>query len=250
MAIFRRPFDYAQLRRSWLPSRALSAYVLTAAAGSLALTGQDVGLRKGSLVAAAVATYTESGQAVNLRAARALTTGQGSFAESGQAAGLRVARLLGAGQGALALSGQTAALNYSGSVGPEAAGEVTLTLAQSQNVTLTETQVEEIAITMGGAMPAPDGSYYVGERVRLTASCKKDKVLTDPTTFKFRYLPPSGTAVEAQYGVDGGVIKETTGKFYKDVDLTTAGRWQVRAEGTGTLVGADQAVIRVKAANV
>lgn len=112
-------------------------------------------------------------------------------------------------------------------------------------------QAEIVTMTVGGAMPAADGSYFVGERVRLTATCKKDKALADPTTFLFRYkLPNAASAVVATYGVDAAVVRESVGKYFLDVDLTVAGRMQVRAEGTGAAVGADQRYIRVRSANV
>lgn len=100
-------------------------------------------------------------------------------------------------------------------------------------------------------MPAPDGSYYVGERLRISAKCVKDKVPTNPTTLAFRYKKPSdAVAIVNQFGFSGEVVQESPGKFYMDVTLTEAGRWNVRVEGTGALVGADQRVIKVRAANV
>jgi hypothetical protein len=87
-------------------------YTLTAASGTLSLSGQATGLEAGRLLTAANGTVSLSGQAAALTAGRSLTAASGTLSLSGQAAGLLVSRALTAAQGTITLAGQAAALNY------------------------------------------------------------------------------------------------------------------------------------------
>lgn len=90
-----------------------SAYSLTAAAGSYALSGQLAGLKSGRQVAGGQGAYALTGQAATLRAGRRALGAQGSYLFTGQAAALRAGRKVGAAQGSYALTGQAAGLRAS-----------------------------------------------------------------------------------------------------------------------------------------
>lgn len=87
-----------------------TAYSLSAAAGSFALTGVAAGLLAARKITSSAGSFVLSGQNVGLLAARRLTSAVGSFALSGKAAGLYAGRMVGASAGAFSLSGQTAGL--------------------------------------------------------------------------------------------------------------------------------------------
>lgn len=88
----------------------LANRVLPAAHGSFAVSGQDAALLRAFRLIAAHGTVTLSGQAASLLAARRLEAAHGTFALSGQdATFLKAFRLL-AERGLLTLSGQDAAL--------------------------------------------------------------------------------------------------------------------------------------------
>jgi len=65
-------------------------------------------------------------------------------------------------------------------------------------------------------------------------------VLTDPTTVTFRIRDPAGTETAYVYGVGTDVVRASVGSFYVIRQLTTAGEWRCRAEGTGTVAAVDE----------
>jgi len=91
-------------------SAAVTGYTLTAAQGSLTLSGQAATPKYGRLLTAAQGSYTLSGQAAGLLFGYRLTAAQGSYALTGQAAGLLFGYRLTAAQGAHTLTGQAAGL--------------------------------------------------------------------------------------------------------------------------------------------
>jgi hypothetical protein len=94
-------------------SAAVTGYTLTAAQGSLTLSGQAATPKYGRLLTAAQGSYTLSGQAAGLLFGYRLTAAQGSYALTGQAAGLAYSGstyTLVAAQGSLTLTGQAAGL--------------------------------------------------------------------------------------------------------------------------------------------
>ena len=90
------------------------AYTLTAAQGSVALSGQAAGLPAARKLSAEYGSFGETGEAASPLAGRLLTADYGALAETGQAAGLLADRLLTAEYGAYTLTGQAVGLIYSG----------------------------------------------------------------------------------------------------------------------------------------
>lgn len=87
-----------------------NAYVLTADAGSYALTGVAAATRAARVLTAAAGSYNLTGVAAGLVRARTLTAVSGSYSLTGVAAGLRAARTIAAAAGAYNLTGVAAGL--------------------------------------------------------------------------------------------------------------------------------------------
>lgn len=95
--------------------------------------------------------------------------------------------------------------------------------------------------------------YELGQSVRLTASfANAAGTATDPTTVTFQHglrvvnPPPDPTATSAVFGVDGAVVKDSTGRFHYDFTPATAGVYTTRVVGTGTVAAASVGAFRVK----
>lgn len=81
--------------------------------------------------------------------------------------------------------------------------------------------------------------YDVGDRVRLrgvfTDLAGAD---TDPTTIVCKYQDPSGNETSVTYPTT--IVKESTGRYYLDLDIDEAGTWHYRWNGTGAVVAAGE----------
>jgi hypothetical protein len=53
-----------------------------------------------------------------------------------------------------------------------------------------------------------------------------------------------------EYGVDPGLVKDSTGKYHVDVDLTEPGVWKYRWRSTGVCQAAAQEQFTVRRENV
>ncbi len=71
-------------------------------------------------------------------------------------------------------------------------------------------------------------SYTIGQRVRVSVTFG-----TDPSTVKFKYRLPSGTITTLTYGVDGALVKDSSAHYHVDLDVTAAGDYACRFEGSG-----------------
>lgn len=80
--------------------------------------------------------------------------------------------------------------------------------------------------------------FDVGSRVRWPVTFRVAGVLTDPTTITAKYQKPDGTEVSKIYGTDVEVVKVSAGEYYIDIDVTAAGTWYARWNGTGACVAA------------
>jgi hypothetical protein len=49
-----------------------------------------------------------------------------------------------------------------------------------------------------------------------------------------KYKTPRGVTTTLTYGVDVALVKDSTGNYHVDVDVTEAGQWWVRFYSTGT----------------
>lgn len=93
--------------------------------------------------------------------------------------------------------------------------------------------------------------YLIGVQVRLSATFATSAgVATDPTTVIVKYAAPGASVVTKTYGVDAAVVKDSTGHYHIDLDLSTAGEWSYRWTGSGTLVAAAETQMIVEGTRV
>lgn len=81
-------------------------------------------------------------------------------------------------------------------------------------------------------------TYPAGSSVKCRALFYSDvakTTLADPTSVIFRYRDPSGNITTHTYGVDGALIKSTTGDYYENIDTDEHGAWAYEFEGTGSV---------------
>ena len=69
--------------------------------------------------------------------------------------------------------------------------------------------------------------------------------LIDPSTLTFVVEPPDDQQVSYVYGVDQEVGRTGLGKFYLEIVADKAGKWTVRVNTTGPVVGATSFVFVV-----
>mgnify|MGYP001215696728 CR=1 FL=1 len=194
-----------------------TAYSLTAAQGSFALSGQTAALKAGRKVTAAQGSFAETGQAAAMQIARRLTSAVGSFALSGQNALFPVARKVTAAQGSFALSGQTAALlkgkTITGAVGSFSLTGQSAVFAAARRMTASQGSFalsgQTAALIQARLMQAANGSFtltgqaaamrralrmqaaygsfvFTGQSATLTGPSSDAVVLTHPLSFTIR----------------------------------------------------------------
>jgi hypothetical protein len=74
-------------------------------------------------------------------------------------------------------------------------------------------------------------AYDWNDSVREKYSIQ-DETLTyvDPDTITFEFKTPSGVITSLVYGVDGALVRESTGKYHVDLVGDEVGRWAFRWE--------------------
>ena len=78
-----------------------------------------------------------------------------------------------------------------------------------------------------------------GDLVRVQAEfLDLDEVAIDPTAVTLKVMDPSGNVDEFTYS-GGGIIKESTGVYYRDVDADEEGDWHCWWLSTGSGQGAE-----------
>ena len=77
--------------------------------------------------------------------------------------------------------------------------------------------------------------YLLGNLIRCSADFinKATGAYVDPTTVVFKYKQSTGIVYTYTYGVDGELVKDSTGKYHVDLDASIKGRWYYRFESTG-----------------
>lgn len=90
-------------------------------------------------------------------------------------------------------------------------------------------------------------TYDKGDKIRLTVTFKNlAEVVTDPTNVYLRVRTPSGTQSTHQYGVDGNVVKTSTGIYYYDLQISESGTYRYKWEGTGALQVSEEGRLSVR----
>jgi hypothetical protein len=93
-------------------------------------------------------------------------------------------------------------------------------------------------------------TYDVGDRATLSVTFAVDSVATDPSTIVCTVKAPNGTVTTKTYGVGTELVKDGTGAYHLDVDITASGRWHYRWAGTGAAQGAEEASFVVRPSQV
>lgn len=79
-----------------------------------------------------------------------------------------------------------------------------------------------------------------GDLQRVSAVFKNAAgTATDPTAVNFKYTKPAGTTVTLVYLTDAALVKDSTGNYHVDLDVTDAGWWHYRFIGTGAVQAVD-----------
>lgn len=71
---------------------------------------------------------------------------------------------------------------------------------------------------------------------------------TDPTAVTLVVQKPDGTKLTYGWptaGANGTLTRESAGRFYADVPIDQAGKWQFRLSGTGAVTAASEGSLRV-----
>jgi hypothetical protein len=90
-------------------------------------------------------------------------------------------------------------------------------------------------------------AYEQGQVVRATGTFKDSAGnLVDPSVVKFRTRTPAAVVTEYTYGVNGDLVKDSTGVYHFDIVLETAGLWKYRWVSTG--IGAAAKVVSLDVA--
>ena len=87
-------------------------------------------------------------------------------------------------------------------------------------------------------------TYDIADRAKLQATFHANGALTDPDNVELQIKTPAGTTSSHVYGVDGNVVQDSTGVYYYLLQLTAAGTYYYRWEGSGTLyAGGEEGLI-------
>ena len=83
--------------------------------------------------------------------------------------------------------------------------------------------------------------YDIGDQVRCTGTFTDiNGVAADPTVVTFSYRLDTGDVTALVYGVDAAVKKTSTGIYYVDITIATAGTYFFKWAGTGTTIAAGE----------
>lgn len=91
-------------------------------------------------------------------------------------------------------------------------------------------------------------NLVAGTKAKVTATFTDDEdAIGDPTTIVAKVRAPSGGISSYTYGTHPELTRSSLGVYVLEVVLSSSGRWQVRFEGTGAIVAAQEATIEVAA---
>jgi hypothetical protein len=93
----------------------------------------------------------------------------------------------------------------------------------------------------------PINCYDKGDVVVCDVVFKdEDDVVADPTSVFFVFMTPSGVQTTYIYGVDGELVKDSTGNYHVDVSADVEGQYHYRFYSTGTGQAAAEGQFLVK----
>ena len=89
--------------------------------------------------------------------------------------------------------------------------------------------------------------FTVGELVRVTgAFTNAAGAAADPTAVLFKFKNSEGTITAYTYGVDGALVKDSTGNYHVDININQAGTWKWYFYSTGTGQAAEKGSFTVE----
>jgi hypothetical protein len=84
-------------------------------------------------------------------------------------------------------------------------------------------------------------SYDLGDLVRVSGAFTNSAgTAQDPTVVKASVRTPAGVVTTYTYGVDAGLVKDSTGNYHLDVSAAEIGWYYYRWFSTGTGQAADE----------
>lgn len=92
--------------------------------------------------------------------------------------------------------------------------------------------------------------FYVGQGVRASLEFKNSaNALVDPSIPKVSVKRPDGTNSVYTYPSSSELVKDSTGKYHIDIDVTLGGDWYIKGVGTGGITVATEIAFRGVATN-
>jgi hypothetical protein len=89
--------------------------------------------------------------------------------------------------------------------------------------------------------------YDIGDLVRFSvAFADLSGAAADPTSVTVKIKDPAGEEAAYVHGVDAEVIRDSLGAFHIDLELTAAGPWWQRWEGSGAVTATEEGYVRVR----
>lgn len=89
-------------------------------------------------------------------------------------------------------------------------------------------------------------AYSLGQLVRITATFTDENGdAADPGAVFCQIKTPAGVTTSYEYGVDGEVVKDSTGVFHLDLDCDAVGWWSWRWYSTTSVQAADEDRLQV-----
>ena len=90
-------------------------------------------------------------------------------------------------------------------------------------------------------------TYDIGDLVRCQGIfTDAASTVTDPAAITFKVKNPSGTTTTYVYGTDAQLVKDSTGTYYVDVSINSAGVWYYRFASTGSGQAAGENYFRAR----
>lgn len=88
-------------------------------------------------------------------------------------------------------------------------------------------------------------THDIGDIVRVSVTFTQSGVAVDPSTVTLVVQLPSGTSSTYTYAA-GGVDKDSTGNYHKDLTIASAGTYRYRWTSTGTGTASEEGWFQVR----
>jgi len=90
--------------------------------------------------------------------------------------------------------------------------------------------------------------YDIGDLARVSAVFTDGESgdAIDPAVVKLAYKPEGEETITLTYGTDPEIVKDSTGHYHADLDITSSGKWRYRWYSTGSGQAAEEGEFFVK----